>query len=100
MPENVIRTAPRTMSRHDRQHQVDGRIDGPIELPLVIRPAPLRLFDVERRLRSDLRLLRALREHPELRATLSRAIWNRDPAARARFPDASSLGEHLATVLH
>ena len=88
MPENLIRTAHRNPSRHD-----------PIDLPLVIRPAPLRLSDVERRLRGNERFARALDEHPELRATLARAIWNRDAVARARFADAASVAEHLATVL-
>jgi hypothetical protein len=87
MPE--IRNEPRSLNRNGHD---------PIDLPLVIRPAPLRLCDIERRLRGDRRFARALDEHPELRATLARAVWNRDPEARARFRDVGSLADHLATV--
>lgn len=65
------------------------------ELPLVIRPVPVRLVDVEHRARHDEAFARLLREQPAVRATMARAILARDEEAKARFADAHELAAHL-----
>jgi len=65
------------------------------ELPLVIRPAPVRLRDVERRVRHDEVFAVLLRSEPAVRATVARAILARDEEARQRFGDVHTLADHL-----
>lgn len=73
-------------------------IGRPVDLPLVIRPAPVRLADVEHRARHDEDFARLLRDEPAVRATVARAILARDEDARARFEDAHTLAAHLSRV--
>jgi hypothetical protein len=65
------------------------------ELPVVIRPRPLRLAELERRLRADRRLAKALAEHTSFCATLASALFARDAEARSRFADVDQLAAHL-----
>lgn len=65
------------------------------ELPLVIRPAPLRLRDIERRAQHDEDFAVLLRSEPAVRATVARAILARDEEARQRFGDVHALADHL-----
>jgi hypothetical protein len=65
------------------------------ELPVVIRPRPLRLAELERRLRADFRLAAALAEQPTFCATLAGVLFARDAEARSRFADVDALAAHL-----
>lgn len=65
------------------------------ELPLVIRPAAVRLRDVERRARHDEGFAVLLRSEPAVRATVARAILARDEEARQQFGDVCALADHL-----
>lgn len=66
--------------------------------PLVIRPAPLHLVDVERRIRQDESFARLLREQPEFRSTIARAVHARDAAAKHRFESPTALADHLKAL--
>lgn len=66
--------------------------------PLVIRPAPLHLVDVERRIEQDESFARLLREQPEFRSTIARAVHARDAAAKQRFESAAALADHLKAL--
>ena len=72
---------------------------GPIDLPVVIRPEPLRLVDIEWRVRGDTDLAAQLRERPDFCAVLARALFLRDRQARLRFVDAPSLALHLQSLV-
>jgi hypothetical protein len=65
------------------------------ELPVVIRPRPLRLAELERRLRADRSLATALAAQPSFCATLAGALFARDAEARTRFADVDELAAYL-----
>lgn len=69
-------------------------IDG-FSLPMIVRRAPIRLHDVEGRVRRDSSFARSLASEPGFSARLAAAIRHRDPEARRRFPSADALRVHL-----
>ena len=70
-----------------------------IELPVVIRPEPIRLAEIERRLLRDASFARSMTERPDFRIRLAFAIHHRDAEARQRFATAAALADHLGTLL-
>jgi hypothetical protein len=66
--------------------------------PVVIRPAPLRLEGLERRIRSDQRLAETLRTLPSFRRKLAHAVHLHDAAARRRFASQAELADYLSSV--
>src|SRR5262245_29115809 len=95
MRDNYIERSNRGMTG-ERRHGRDG--EPPLQLPLVIRPVPLRLSDVERRARRDPEFAATLQRRPEVCALLARALLQRDAAARALFADHRSLCDHLRSL--
>lgn len=77
-------------------HPAAGSAVDDLQLPLVIRPRPLRLVDVERRLRSEAGLAARLVARPDFAGQLARALFARDREARTRFADPAALAAHLA----
>jgi len=94
MRDNIERSIRATTG--ERRHGHDG--EPPLQLPLVIRPVPLRLSDVERRARRDPEFAGTLQRRPDVCAMLARALLQRDAAARARFSDQRSLCAHLRSL--
>lgn len=66
--------------------------------PVVIRPTPLRLVSLERRMRSDRRLAEAVRTLPAFRQKLAHALHLHDAAARRRFASTTAVADHLAAM--
>ncbi|MGE3174413.1 MAG: hypothetical protein AB7O97_17415 [Planctomycetota bacterium] len=97
MPQHL---AKKPMTEHDAPAASDrSPTDADrVVLPLVIRPAALRLEDVEQRLRHDAAFARELVERPHFCATLARALLQRDREARQRFVDVATLALHLRAV--
>ena len=70
-----------------------------VELPIVIRPRPLRLEELERRVRLDGELAQQLATRIDFCATLARVLLARDGQARARFADSGALIIHLQSLV-
>lgn len=85
---------PYSNDKKTRRVEGTGRTNG-AALPMIIRPEPLRLADIERRLRDEPDLAWAVRTRPAFCATLAHALMRRDEHARARFADHHDLGRHL-----
>ena len=100
-------TAPKSRDRdidlcrmQDDDAPESGATDrGAVEFPIVIRPDPITLADLEARIVRNPDLVSHLREHPEFCATLARGVYRRDTAARERFADASTLAAHLQAIV-
>jgi hypothetical protein len=95
MRDNFSERSIRTTTG-DRRHLRDG--EPPLQLPVVIRPVPLRLSDVERRARRDPEFAGTLQRRRDVCALLARVLLQRDAAARARFADQRSLCDHLSSL--
>ena len=67
--------------------------------PVVIRPAPLRLEGLLRRIRSDQRLAETLRTLPAFRRKLAHAVHLHDAAARRRFASQAELADYLSSIV-
>lgn len=67
--------------------------------PVVIRPAPLRLDVLERRIRSDHRLAETLRALPAFGRKLAHAVHLHDAAARKRFASQAELADYLSSIV-
>ena len=83
------------MQRHHSDKTTAALEDRNGGLPVVIRPRPLRLAELERRLGADRRLAAALAEQPSFCAMLAGALFARDAEARSRFADADELAAYL-----
>lgn len=69
------------------------------DLPMVIRPAPPRLRDLEARLLHDRRLATRLRRGSGAVSSLAAIVYAADAAARARFASADELRRHLFSLV-
>ena len=69
------------------------------EFPVVIRPQPLRLDDIEWRVCHDPGLVAHLRGRPSFCTVLAAAVLVRDRRARSRFRDVSALASYLRALV-
>lgn len=76
---------------------VDGEADGGLvsDWPVVIRPQPLRLEDLEARIVGEMEFARAVVSRPAFARSLARAVLTRDPSARLFWRDSEGLAERL-----
>lgn len=66
--------------------------------PVVIRPQPLRLADLEARIAREAEFARAVATRRSFAGSLARAVWTRDPSARLAWSNADELAERLVRL--
>ena len=66
--------------------------------PVVIRPQPMRLSDLEARIASEPEFARVVVTRPAFAFSLARAVMTRDPSARLTWGDVGALAKRLVCL--